>query len=180
MSNLPPPGAIGTILQWDGAAWIASSFVFPTSLLVGDIGKVLTVSAAGVASWATAPTVGGTKRYHFPWGSDTLSTGNNFPMPGFTSGVSAQRSELIVPFAGNIKTMYVSHGTPTGADNLVYTVLKNNVATALTCTVNSGAGGGSDLTHSVAVVAGDGLALRVTGNTLVGRVVTTRIGFFLE
>jgi hypothetical protein len=171
---------LGTILQWDGSAWIASSFVFPTSIVVGDIGKVLTVSAAGVASFSAAPVVGGTKRYHYAWGANTLSTGNNFPMPFFTAGVSAQRSELIVPFAGNIQKMYISHGTPTGADNLVYTVLKNNVATALTATVSSGASGGSDLVNTVAVVAGDALALRVTGNTLVGRVVTTRVGFYLQ
>jgi hypothetical protein len=60
--------------------------------------------------------------------------------------------------------MYVTHGSPTGADNIVYTVMINGVASALTVTLNSGAAGpASDLVNTPAVAAGDKLTLRCTG-----------------
>lgn len=62
---------------------------------------------------------------------------------------------------GTVKTLYINEGT--GQKNgtaMTWTVYKNNVATALTCTVASGQTACNDQTHSLTVAAGEYLTIK--------------------
>lgn len=63
--------------------------------------------------------------------------------------------------AGTVKNFYVNEGaTHKSGTSLTWTVYKNNVATALTCTVASGATTCNDVSHSFAAAAGDYLTVK--------------------
>lgn len=177
---LPPGGEAGAFLESD---LTASSWTLPDVALVGDTGKVLTASGADAAAFAAAPALTATAAWHYAFGAQQVNTGTQFLFPFFSTSAATNPASAavvaIVQFAGTLKTLYVTHGSPTGADNIVYTVMKNGVATTLTVTLNSGAAGpASDLVNTVAVVAGDKLTLRCTGAT-VNRQCRPRIQFLL-
>lgn len=70
---------------------------------------------------------------------------------------------MIMPRGGTLQALYILHGQPAGnGNNIVYTVLVNNVPTLLSVTLASTGVSGSDLVHNVPVVQGDKVAIRVT------------------
>lgn len=74
-----------------------------------------------------------------------------------------QYFEVPVPTAGTFSKMYVKLSVDPGAapDAYSFTLRVNTADTALTCTVAADATTGSDLTHSVAVVAGNVMAIKI-------------------
>lgn len=67
----------------------------------------------------------------------------------------------VIAIAGTISKLYVLHQTaPGGAASYAYTIMKNGVATALTCTVSAAGTTAVDTSNSFSVVAGDLLSLR--------------------
>jgi hypothetical protein len=70
--------------------------------------------------------------------------------------------QLPVTRAGTLRNLFVRHNSAAGnGNNIVYTVMKNGVATAITVPLATGAvGQASDLVNTVAVVAGDRISLR--------------------
>jgi hypothetical protein len=65
--------------------------------------------------------------------------------------------EWVAPRAGTLRNLFVRHNTANGnGNNVVYTVFKNGVATAITVTLATGAiGQASDLVNTVALAQGD-------------------------
>lgn len=77
------------------------------------------------------------------------------------------RARTVIPFAGTLSNLYVRTLTaqPAGG-SLVYTLYVNGVGSVLTVTVGAGAAAGvvSDTTHTVALAAGDDVALQAVNN----------------
>jgi hypothetical protein len=179
---LPAAGADGTFLQRNGL-WVPSAWTLPQTVAAGDIGKVLEATADNVATFETV-TLTPTTQFHYAFGTQQVNTGTTGLFPFFSTSAAtvaiASATGVEAEFAGNLKTMYVTHGATAGADTLVYTVMVNGVASALTVSLSSGSNGpASSLVTTVAVLAGDKLTLRVTGAT-VNRAVRARVQFVLE
>lgn len=78
-------------------------------------------------------------------------------------GVDIGAAEIIWPIAGNMKTLYANIGGANTLDNsVVLTFWKNGSSTSLTVTYGAGVTGvQSDTSHTVAISAGDEIALKV-------------------
>jgi hypothetical protein len=104
------------------------------------------------------------------WSSsgNPANTTANMLWPGggatpYTGGASATFG-LMMPATGKLSLLRVLHNNGSVTAGTVYTVLKAGSATAITCTVAAGNGAGaSDLTHSVAVNAGDVITVQSQG-----------------
>lgn len=100
------------------------------------------------------------------WGNSSVgtTTATRYMVPGFDQSLAHTTLVSIpVTYGGTIKSLYVRHNVPAGNGNaIVYTVLKNGVATALTVSLASTGTTASDLVNSFTVVAGDTLAIEVT------------------
>lgn len=110
----------------------------------------MTSTGAAVLTWGNNGVAGTTTtRFLSPWyDEDTAQT-----------VVISWR----IPRAGTIRNMRVRHNILAGNGNaIVYTLLVNGVATALSVSLASTAADGSDLVDAIAVVAGDLVAVRVT------------------
>ena len=95
--------------------------------------------------------------------------------PGFSAGLASTTDtrRLRVTRAGTLLNMFVMQNVPsTSANDVVYTLLVNGVATALTVTIAGNVTTASDTTHSVAVAQGDELTLRITKAATVTPAVT--------
>ena len=95
--------------------------------------------------------------------------------PGYQGGLAdtADDARLRVTRAGTLLNMFVmQNGTSTSANNVVYTLLVNGVATALTVTIAGNVATASDTTHAVAVSQGDQLSLQITKAATVSPAVT--------
>lgn len=72
-------------------------------------------------------------------------------------------TEQCVSTPGTLKNLFIElSAAPGDGQSTTFTVMKNEVATALTVTVADTATTGSDVAHEVAVVAGDVICLRAT------------------
>lgn len=69
---------------------------------------------------------------------------------------------VVVPCSGTFSNLRVRVGSAPGTNkSFAFTVLKNGVATALTCTISGSNTTASDLTHSFTVAAGDLLYIKI-------------------
>lgn len=94
--------------------------------------------------------------------SATTTTRHMDPFNVSTSAPTAIMN-IVIPFDATIKNMHVYHNNPAGnGNNIVYTLLKNAIATSLTVTIPSTTQTVSNTTNFVSVNAGDRLALQVT------------------
>jgi hypothetical protein len=86
------------------------------------------------------------------------------PYGAFTQSVTGANVDVPVAVAGTLNGLHVKLSSAPGfssADNYVLTVMVNNVATAITCTITgTSATSCADTTHTVAVSPGDLLELR--------------------
>lgn len=75
-----------------------------------------------------------------------------------------------MPFSGTVTNMFVRHNSANGDGlTVTYTVMINNVASAVTATLATGAvGQASDTTHSAAFAQGQTVSLRATSNGNIG------------
>lgn len=121
-------------------------------------------------------------------GLQTGTTGNQW-MPGWGGtdlapsvaalGGTAGQRRTIIPCDGVLSNLRISIDTAGGSSRVwTFVVTKNNVDTALTCTVTDPAVVGSDTTHSVSVVAGDLIEIRVVAsNTGIN---ATNLGYSMQ
>ena len=111
--------------------------------------------------------------------SALLSFGNNgvlntvaarYLYPGCSDSLAPTSIlNMVIPFAGTVKNMHVYHNVPAGnGNNIVYTLFHNALPSSLTVTIPSTTQTASNTINSVAVNAGDILALQVTKAALIG------------
>lgn len=116
--------------------------------------------------------------------SQTTTSYNSIGASNQQDQATEINTQIPVPIGGILKNLILYQFeslTGTAAQTIVYTVRKNGVDTALTVTstVGSGAGSLTDSTHTVSVVAGDLLSLKVVAGTITNN--TGRIsGGYLE
>ena len=81
------------------------------------------------------------------------------------------------PRAGTLQNLYIhTNNTAGNGNNVVYTLLINGVASALTVTLASTSPDGNDTAHSVVINKGDLISLRVTKAASVGTAPTDVTG----
>jgi hypothetical protein len=80
------------------------------------------------------------------------------------AGTAAEAGSPIA--AGGTASNFRGHvGSAVGAGGIVLTLYLNGSATAISCSIPSGSSSCSDLTHTVAVSAGDVIAVQLTNST---------------
>jgi len=100
------------------------------------------------------------------WGNADVGAAveDRFLSPGHEFALASLTDVMQIPVSGtgSLKNLYVRHNSAGGdGDSVVYTVMVNGVATAITVTLATGAiGQASDLVNTVAVVAGNRVSLR--------------------
>lgn len=109
-------------------------------------------------------------------GIDFNGIGRNQTVP-YNSGVT---NIVVMPVACTMKALNVGafNYFTAGADTMTLTVVKNSVATTMTCavTTNNNSSSCSDQTHTFTVVGGDTITLRFTQtNTTPYNLVTTSL-----
>ncbi len=79
-------------------------------------------------------------------------------------GQTTDNAQIPLSRGGTLKNFFARHNSgPGNANTVVYTVLVNGVATAITVTLAANAvAQASDLVNTVAVVAGDRVSIRAT------------------
>ncbi len=97
------------------------------------------------------------------WASAALTVtsyfvGSNHGAPAASSDIT---TEFTVLSSRNLVKLRVYSETSVTKD-ITFTVYKNGVATALTCTMTSGTATANDTGHTVAILQGDTLALRAS------------------
>lgn len=96
------------------------------------------------------------------------STTTYAPIFGQTTfNATEANRQMIMPFYGTASNLYVRiTGAQSGTGSLVVTVIKNGVATTLTCTIAAGSGTGtfSDTSNSFTFVAGDRITVQFKNN----------------
>jgi len=68
-------------------------------------------------------------------------------------------SRQVIPTDGNLKCLFIDQDVAAGGGGYIYTLRLNGADTALTVTINDPNTTGNDVAHSVAVVAGDVVAM---------------------
>lgn len=101
----------------------------------------------------------------FQWGSLDIDAGadTRFLGPGQNAtALTTDEEQIVAPFNCTLGNLFIRHNLANGnGQNVVYTVLVNGVATAVTVTLATGAvGTGSDTSNSVAASAGDTISIR--------------------
>jgi hypothetical protein len=83
------------------------------------------------------------------------------------SGTAADYERaFVVPKSGVIRCFYIQlDGSPGSGNQIAFTIMKNGVATAVTCTVSGTSAAGNDQVNYFSVAAGDLLALKCVAST---------------
>lgn len=126
-------------------------------------GEYLQVTAGGGITWNRAPAI--------ITGATTANLGTNttaeFFFPNGRSATQASAaagiSEMLSPFAGTVRNLYVIlSATPGGTNRTrVFTLVKNeSTTTGLTCTVATAATSSSDVANSFTIAAGDRISIK--------------------
>lgn len=156
--------AKGSILVGDGSVFQE----FPA----GADNEVLIYDSAEPFGVRTGAASGGSATAPVEFGADSVgsSTTTRYLYPGHSDALAETALyEWVIPVAGTLRRLYVLHNTPAGNGNIItYTVMVNGVASSLAVGLASTSGLGSNLVISVAVSAGDRIAIRVTKASAVG------------
>jgi hypothetical protein len=157
------PAGVGDVIRWSASK---------PAIAAGDIGMDTATGrpaafVGGVsAPLATSADVTAASSGILGWGNSSISAGadtrfldawyNQNTAPLVVTG------GLVAPKAGTLKNLAVRHNVANGNGNtVVYTVMKNAVATAITVTLASNAiGQALDTVNTVAVAQGDVISLR--------------------
>lgn len=95
-----------------------------------------------------------------------------------TNGDNAYEPSYVMPIAGTIKNLKAySGGSPGVSQTYTLTLMKNNSAQTVTCTIGEGTNTAADTTHSFTVAAGDRVSLRVVASA---SATSTGINFAFE
>jgi hypothetical protein len=180
-----PAGAYETVKAWLTALTEAISGLVVSFLDLSDTpssytdmaGKVVAVNAEEDGlEFIDPPSGGGGSFMLFGAGSGmpTQNATYYLGLSGNGAGDSFRptpTTDMIIPFDCTIDRLYVDLATLTiggSGQTAVYTILKNGSDTALTCTLSSGQGSGSDLTHSVSFSAGDKICVKCVASATTG------------
>lgn len=152
------PGTVGGTQVWGGTV----------AVVAGDIITVHVANRNGASaiSWELiiTPTTGGDSLCFLgPQVVDNSGTTPYYPFTPSTSGNGTEGDcSAPCPVAGTFSKLYIAlSAAPGGGKSYIFTLMKNGVATALTCTITGAvATTGSDTSNSVAVVAGDLLSIK--------------------
>lgn len=138
-----------------------------TTLVAGFMSAADKTKLDGIQANA-APAVFGFGDGNVGAAADTRFLGPWFGGQGEVASTSI--IDIIAPRAGVLDNLFVRHNAATGnGNNVVYTVMLNGVATALTVTRATGAvGTSSDLVNTVTVAQGDRIALQATKAAAIG------------
>lgn len=128
--------------------------------------KFLSQTGDGVDSAAPA---WGRPPVNFGGSADISSLGgggtgyaNPYGAYGAVIGGATLKESVVAPKIMSLAKLYVEVDVvPGGGSTVVVTVLKNGVASALTCTVGAASTTASDTTHTVAIAAGDKISIQV-------------------
>lgn len=150
--------ALSTAVYKDGQQTITANIPMSSFKLTG---LAAGTTAGDSVRYEQIPTVKGV----FPFSSGVTNSGAGSTVYMGVGSFSATEANVIIscPLAGTLKNMYVrSSAAPGGGETYTVTLRKASVDQTLTCTI-SGAGSSSsnDTTHTVAVSAGDALAVKV-------------------
>jgi hypothetical protein len=110
------------------------------------------------------------------WGNDSIAAAadTRFLTPGrggtAVTTVTTDINQLPAPRAGLLQNFFVRHNSTSGnGNNVVYTVLVNGAATAITVTLATGAiGQASDTVHTVVIAQGDRISIRAVKAVSIG------------
>jgi len=161
------------IADVDPAA-VADRFFVYTKLVAG-VTQLFGRNSAGTIFQIT-PLTGINGRAIIGFGNDNLGAAADTRFLSQWYGGSASVAgttnvqPIVAPRSGTLKNMFVRHQAAAGNGNtIVYTVLVNGVATAITATLATGAiGQTSDLVNTAAVAQGDLIQLRAVKALAVG------------
>jgi len=139
------------------------------NLPLGTAGYNLIASASGNPQWRQAPSQVIFRSVSGPSG-DVIGDGVKYAMFGSSASASASASVSYgfqVPFSGRLTNFRVRMGdNAPNTNELIVSIDKNDVITALSITFNSGTANTTSVdTDSVAVSAGDRIRLRLNCNT---------------
>ncbi len=127
-----------------------------------------TVAYTDIAHGGTGATVGATSNIGGAAGG-IIANLTFFTCPeGATIGAAAAETateEILCSNAATLSNYYVRCDAPGGTETTSFTVMKNGVATAITCTVTGAATTANDLTHTFTVAAGDRLSIKIITST---------------
>lgn len=147
----------------------------PGSIFQRNNGIVYIKFGAADTDWApiSTPAISFPPVLGFGDGNIGSAPGTRFLGPWFGGANEVSSTtiiEVVMPRGGIVRRFFVRHNDTVGNGNsVVYTVMKNGVATAITATLATGAiGQASDLVNSFTVVQGDRLACRAVKAAAIG------------
>lgn len=88
---------------------------------------------------------------------------NGYQLTGGAAATLTDNAATLIPVAGTLTNLYYASDVNAGATTNTITIVKNGVATALTCGITTGNSSAHDTTDAVAVVAGDLISIHYTG-----------------
>lgn len=130
------------------------------SVVPGTSGNVLTSNGTDWASAAAAGGGGSSPIMSSIDSSDDAAVTRYLGVSGLSASTDAACS-FVIPKSGTISKLYVYSTANNLNGNTVLTIMKNGVATSITCTLAASATTGNDTANSVAVSAGDTISLRI-------------------
>jgi hypothetical protein len=155
---------IGTVAVQDEGVAVAREpiidFVGAGVTATAGAGKVTVTIPGGGADTDTTLLTWGNSNVGAAADTRYLSPGRDNSAIAITSDVA----QVVMTRAGTVRKLWARHNAATGNGNpVVYTVMKNGVATGITVSLATGAVGQiSDVVNTVAVVVGDRLSIRAS------------------
>lgn len=161
------PAGVGDVVRWSATQ---------LAVAAGDIGMDVatgrpSVFVGGVATPLATST---DSAFAVAFGNSSISAGadTRFLDTWYNQATAptVATSNFVSPRAGTLRNLFVRHNVALGNGNsVVYTVMINGVASAVTVTLPTGAAGQvSDLVNTVAVAQGDLVALRAVKALAIG------------
>jgi hypothetical protein len=156
----------------------------------GTSGQVLSTNGSGTGSWVSTKTFA-----LMPWQNSTLAAGSTtqYAAPGGVSSVGATEAarQVVFPYAGTIKNLYVNTTGAQPADGAVVITIRKCTPTAgactgvdqavtLTITAAATANTFSDTTHSFSFAAGDLISVKIANAATTSAALATSISFEVD
>ena len=113
----------------------------------------------------------------------SIAAGATMELPPFLFGLNGTGYNSAAPGAGVLKNLSVTINSPQpGSGTLVFTVMVENVVSALLCTVpiNAAAGAYVDVTHFPSVAAGARVRVQVKNNATAASAIIGAVSFLFE
>jgi hypothetical protein len=159
-------GSASSLARSDHTHSVAAPGAPAVPVAVGSVNSEGVATSLARSDHVHAVGVGAADAGTMIWGNSglTATTTTRYLTPGYTDSIAKTTAiQIRAPRAGTLQNFYMRHTAGGGnGNNIVYTIRKNGVATALTITMASTANDGSDLANTVSVAKGDLLDIEVT------------------